>query len=170
MSSELQKVNQVVRTQGPKKVVSEEQNDFASAMLKSIMNKMISLEARLKELEQSDITLKAITLAYEMGVDFGFNDEIENWNVIVDGEVEDICSWYQIEESLDFENKLIQVCGECKKASCWYGIHYCGNYRTANLEIKTVAELREINAEHESYWSNKKMEEIYGCVAPFGYK
>lgn len=69
-----------------------------------------------------------------------------------------------------FENKIIQVCSECGTASCWYGEIMCFENYSADIVEKTVAELRDGNLENEEYWSDEKMEKIYGDAAPFGYK
>ena len=83
-----------------------------------------------------------------------------------------------IEQSTDsgnFENKIIQVCDHCGRAGCWYGQFMCENYKSAGVEEKTVAELRAFNngdgnGEHEDNWSDERMEEVYGDLAPFGYR
>lgn len=48
--------------------------------------------------------------------------------------------------------KLVTVCSECLKASCWQGIFMCDNSRNAGTVQKTKAELRKLNREHPSYW------------------
>lgn len=52
---------------------------------------------------------------------------------------------------------LITVCDHCLQASCWQGIFYCDDYKTAGTVQKTRAELqgmREADPEFEnpSYW------------------
>ena len=68
------------------------------------------------------------------------------------------------------ENKLVQVCDKCHKASCWYGEFMCMDYSNAGIELKTVAELQELDLEHEDNWSDEKMDKMFGQPAPFGYK
>ena len=71
----------------------------------------------------------------------------------------------------NFENKIIKVCGSCGRSCCWYGEFMCEDCHEADLIKKTVAELRlEDNGEHERYWSDKTMTDVYGEPAPFGYK
>ena len=68
------------------------------------------------------------------------------------------------------ENKLVQICDKCHKASCWYREFMCMDYLHAGVELKTVAELRELDLEHEDQWSDEKMDAMFGQPAPFGYK
>lgn len=68
------------------------------------------------------------------------------------------------------DNKLIQVCSECKKASCWYGEWLCIDSRKANIELMTIKELKILGLENEEQWSDVKMIKVYGESAPFGYK
>ena len=58
----------------------------------------------------------------------------------------------------------VMVCDKCLRACCWYGEFMCDEARTAGLVIKQVGELRALNREHESYWSDEKMLEIYGTT------
>ena len=58
----------------------------------------------------------------------------------------------------------VMVCDKCLTACCWYGEFMCDEARNAGLVIKTVGELRALNREHESYWSDEKMLEIYGTT------
>ena len=67
-------------------------------------------------------------------------------------------------------NKLVQVCDRCKKASCWYREFMCMDYFNAGIELKTVAELRQLNLENEDNWSDEKMDAMFGQPAPFGYR
>ena len=48
----------------------------------------------------------------------------------------------------------VTVCSSCLCASCWQGMFYCDYYRTAGTVEKTVAELRELNREHPSYYES----------------
>lgn len=47
---------------------------------------------------------------------------------------------------------LITVCDKCFQASCWQGIFYCDDYKTAGTVQKTRAELAALKLEHPSYW------------------
>jgi hypothetical protein len=71
---------------------------------------------------------------------------------------------------MDFETKRVEVCDQCKQASCWYGEFMCNESSNAGTQIKTVAELRELGCEHPSNWSDEKMEKVYGDPAPYGYE
>ncbi len=70
----------------------------------------------------------------------------------------------------NFENKIIEVCSECGTAACWYGEFMCTGAKSANVELKTVKELRESHLEHETYWSDELMTKVYGEPAPHGYR
>lgn len=52
----------------------------------------------------------------------------------------------------------ITVCSACKRASCFYGIFYCEEARTAGLIRMAVSELRKLKLEHSSYWSKETVE------------
>lgn len=51
-------------------------------------------------------------------------------------------------------NKVV-VCDACLRASCWQGIFYCDDYKTAGTIEKTVEELRQLAREHPSYWEDR---------------
>ena len=44
------------------------------------------------------------------------------------------------------------VCSACLQVSCWQGVFYCDNYRSASVVKKPVRLLRSLRREHESYW------------------
>lgn len=46
----------------------------------------------------------------------------------------------------------VTVCSACLCASCWHGIFYCDDYRTAGTVEKTPTELEALNREHHDYW------------------
>jgi hypothetical protein len=46
----------------------------------------------------------------------------------------------------------VTVCDNCLQASCWQGIFMCDEARDAGVVVKTVAELRKLKLENESYW------------------
>lgn len=60
------------------------------------------------------------------------------------------------------ENKLIEVCDQCLKASCWYGEFMCDYAQTAGTKKLPRKELKKLNLESPEYWSEKKLKEIYG--------
>jgi hypothetical protein len=70
----------------------------------------------------------------------------------------------------NFENKIIEVCSECKCASCWYGEFMCHEAARAGTKKYTVSDLRKLDLENEDNWSDDKMKSIYGDHAPYGYK
>lgn len=47
---------------------------------------------------------------------------------------------------------LITVCDKCSQASCWQGLFYCNDYRTAGIVQRTRRELAALGREHPSYW------------------
>ncbi|MHB8272686.1 hypothetical protein [Bradyrhizobium sp.] len=47
----------------------------------------------------------------------------------------------------------VTVCDNCLQASCWQGIFMCYESVSAGTTVKTVAELRKLNLENESYWT-----------------
>lgn len=55
-------------------------------------------------------------------------------------------------EETTSEDDLITVCDACLQASCWQGIFYCDEYKTAGTVQKKRRELRELDREHPSYW------------------
>jgi hypothetical protein len=56
----------------------------------------------------------------------------------------------------------VLVCDNCLRASCWYGEFRCERYIPAGLKILTVSQLRKLQYEHEDFWTDEKMIEIYG--------
>ena len=69
----------------------------------------------------------------------------------------------------NFEDKLVEVCGECHQASCWHGEFMCFEARTAGTELKTVRELRKLGHENQDNWSDENLKKICGDPAPNGY-
>ena len=49
----------------------------------------------------------------------------------------------------------VTVCSSCLQATCWQGIFYCNEYRTAGTVEKTREELKELALEHSSYWGTE---------------
>lgn len=58
--------------------------------------------------------------------------------------------------------KKVLVCDKCLRACCWYGEFMCDAATEAGLKILTVHDLRMLDREHEDYWTDEKMIEIYG--------
>lgn len=58
--------------------------------------------------------------------------------------------------------ETITVCDHCFHASCWQGIFYCDNYKTAGTVQKTRKELKKMAdaglcvAENSAYWEITK--------------
>jgi hypothetical protein len=48
--------------------------------------------------------------------------------------------------------QLITVCDQCLQASCWQGVFYCDDAKTAGTVQKTRAELAKLGREHSDYW------------------
>jgi hypothetical protein len=55
--------------------------------------------------------------------------------------------------SVDVDDKReVRVCDHCLMASCWLYIFPCDRAVQAGTTVRTVAELRELDREHASYW------------------
>jgi hypothetical protein len=50
------------------------------------------------------------------------------------------------------DQRRVRVCDHCLMASCWAFIFPCDRAVTAGITTRTVAELRELDREHPSYW------------------
>ena len=48
--------------------------------------------------------------------------------------------------------RVVTVCDQCLTACCWQGRFLCDKAAYAGTVDKSVAELRELNREHPSYW------------------
>lgn len=64
-------------------------------------------------------------------------------------------------------NKVVEVCDNCSRACCWYGESMCDYADSAGTKLMTVKQLKKLNLEHEDYWSDEKMLQIYGDKNPF---
>ena len=62
----------------------------------------------------------------------------------------------------DTEKLKVLVCDKCLRACCWYGEFMCDDAVQAGLKILTVGDLRKLDREHEDYWSDEKMINVYG--------
>lgn len=65
----------------------------------------------------------------------------------------------KVQEAIDCANAMrswhtdpITVCDKCLQASCWQGIFYCDDYKTAGTTQKTRKELAKLNRENSDYW------------------
>lgn len=47
----------------------------------------------------------------------------------------------------------VTVCDQCLQASCWQGIFYCQEYKTAGTITRTRKELAKLGRESSDYWS-----------------
>ncbi len=52
------------------------------------------------------------------------------------------------------EDRLVTVCDSCLTAACWLGVFYCQHYIEAGVVELPVKRLRELNREHEQYWTD----------------
>lgn len=68
------------------------------------------------------------------------------------------------------KNRLIQICSECERSSCWHGEFMCENSINANLILKTVGELNELKLEDVHHYSIINITKIFGRPYPFGHK
>lgn len=50
------------------------------------------------------------------------------------------------------EQELVTVCSKCLRASCFQGLFFCEDYKTAGTLEKTVKELLELKLEHSDYF------------------
>ena len=50
------------------------------------------------------------------------------------------------------EDRVVTVCDECLRASCWQGVFMCDRARNAGTTKQTVAQLRELDRENPDYW------------------
>lgn len=48
--------------------------------------------------------------------------------------------------------QTVTVCSACLQATCWQGLFYCDEYRTAGTVEKTPKLLKELDLEHPDYW------------------
>lgn len=62
------------------------------------------------------------------------------------------------------KNKLIEVCDECRTASCWYGEFLCQKSGGAGTVLIPVGILERLELEDRDYWSEEKLLEVYGTI------
>jgi hypothetical protein len=56
-------------------------------------------------------------------------------------------------EPNDIHPNEVEVCADCLTASCWQGDFMCETARTADVTIRTVAELRQLALESPEAWA-----------------
>ena len=52
------------------------------------------------------------------------------------------------------DDRRVMVCASCLRASCWQGLLYCDEARTASTTVMTVRALRRLARESPSYWQD----------------
>jgi len=60
------------------------------------------------------------------------------------------------------DERLVTVCAECLRASCWYWEHQCDKAHTAGTVEVPVRKLRDLDREHPDNWSIEKIGRICG--------
>lgn len=55
----------------------------------------------------------------------------------------------------EFNHESITVCSHCLKASCWQGVFYCDEYKSAGTIEKPISELKSLNLESSDYWKSR---------------
>lgn len=68
------------------------------------------------------------------------------------------------------EKRLVQVCTECGRASCWHGDFLCNESKSAGIELKTAKELDKNNLENKDHYSLEMIKRVFGEIYPFGFK
>ena len=58
--------------------------------------------------------------------------------------------------------RVVTVCAECLKASCWHGVHMCDKAQHADTTTRTVRELDALGYEHPEYYSAERVREVEG--------
>ena len=46
----------------------------------------------------------------------------------------------------------VTVCDKCLRASCWQGVFYCDDYKSAGIKEVSVARLSKLKLENEHFW------------------
>lgn len=60
------------------------------------------------------------------------------------------------------EDRVVTVCAECLRASCWHGEFMCDDAQSANVTKRTVRQLNALNREHPSCYSKEKVRKVCG--------
>lgn len=93
-----------------------------------------------------------------LGRDFGAPALVEKWALKRETDGEDpaiVAEARQCAKAMrDWQTQLVTVCDKCLQASCWQGIFYCDDYRTAGTVQKTRKELAKLNRENSDYWKS----------------
>lgn len=58
--------------------------------------------------------------------------------------------------------RVVTVCAECFRASCWHGEWLCEESRHADLVDLPVSRLRELNREPAENYSTARVREVCG--------
>lgn len=58
-------------------------------------------------------------------------------------------------EQVEDDSRLVTVCDACHMASCWRGLFYCDDYRSAGTVDMPISELRKLDLEHSDYWKDE---------------
>lgn len=74
------------------------------------------------------------------------------------------------QKQTDPNTRMVTVCSECLKASCWHGEFLCERSRAANIVRRTVGQLRDLNREHPEQYSVRKVRHVCGEDAVAGYE
>jgi len=53
------------------------------------------------------------------------------------------------------DDRLVTVCAACSRASCWQAKHMCDRSDNADTKQLTVRELKRLDLENPSYWSEE---------------
>lgn len=93
-----------------------------------------------------------------LGRDFGAPVLIEKWALKRENDGEDPAIVAEARECATamrtWQTELVTVCDKCLQASCWQGIFYCDDYKTAGTTQKTRKELAKLDRESSDYWKS----------------
>ncbi len=60
------------------------------------------------------------------------------------------------------DDRIVTVCSECFRASCWHGEDFCREYRTAGTVEMTSKDLDELGLEPKDNYSAAKIAKVCG--------
>lgn len=128
------------------------------------------------DIMQPQIDFQVICCCHD-DVEFCIFREGDNgyWFELPSGKIFEATHWMSPPEppeinNVNDKNRLVEVCSECGKASCWYGDFMCVGSAHANTEQKTVSELDRANLERKDCYSKETLKKVYGEEAPHGYQ
>ena len=58
--------------------------------------------------------------------------------------------------------RMITVCSNCLRASCWHGNFMCDDAKNAGTVEKSEYDLADLNLEHHSHYSEERIKEVCG--------